>query len=149
MGIANAGGNGPNRERKKFFANPLGKVAIHLSGGESVAGAAKHPIVGVKIPEYGGISELGGDAANAVVIITLRRAEVLGRDAAHLLDDGLSPLELNNDLLVRQRGQNVMGPGMDGDLVATIRKKASVYFHWLMTCWIECRLFHSVDLRGR
>lgn len=102
-----------------LLVDPEGEVPVLLGSGESTSRIAKHPIVGVEIPNDGGVAELSCNGPDTVIVVTLRRTEVFGGDAANLLNDSLGPFQLDDNLLGSQRGKDVVRPGMDRDMVTT------------------------------
>lgn len=71
----------------------------------------KHLVV-VRRPDDGAQAHLERDGPHAVVNVAVRRAERVGRDARDVLDDLHRPAELGDDLLVGERREGRVRPGV-------------------------------------
>ena len=97
-----------------------------LEGGNDRLGGGRAsgdvPVVCIETvsPDGGLVAESGGNVTDTVVDITIRRAPVDGGDTNGINDGLLGPLQLGQDLLVRQRGHHGVRPGVDGDLVSLV-----------------------------
>ncbi len=111
-------------ERGSVLDDRLERV-YHLSGRDNTG--SDSPVVGVvgltsggRGPDDRSETHLERDGTHTVVNVTVRRTHGVGSNANHAANHLLGPAKFGNDLLVGERGERAVRPGVDGNLVTLL-----------------------------